>query len=242
MGFLDRHIGPSGGPSLLDQQDEIADWQRGGGLAAFDVSSGLSGIAVGVVVRQQSAGMHDIGTTFGQNTASLHGAARDELQSDIRLLLGSRGDNRSHEAARRPRSNVVNAQEQAVFTQVPAAGNAVRTNVTAPVKAVLAILRRWTIGDDVGAQILGTDEPGYVADLRSGAASLKTRDMRDRARLLLDIYEGVFALLRNSQAEQVWIKIPRQDLDGQSVLDLMIEGSLRNLIRAQAFVDYVNGR
>jgi hypothetical protein len=242
MGFLDRHIGPSSGPSLLDQQDEIADWQRGGGLAVFDVSSGLSGIAVSAIVHQRSAGIHDIGTTFGQSTASPHGVARDELQSDIGLLLGPRGANRSHEVARRPRPNVVNAQEQAVFTQVPAAGNAVRTNVTAPVKAVLSILRRWTIGDDVGAQILGTDEPGYVADLRSGAASLKTRDMRDRARLLLDIYEGVFALLRNSEAEQVWIKIPRQDLDGQSVLDLMIEGSLRNLIRAQAFVDYVNGR
>jgi hypothetical protein len=242
MGFLDRHIAPGAGPSLLDQQDEIADWRRVGGLAVFDVSSGLSGIAVGVVVHEQSGGIHDTGTTLGQNTVSLRGSARDELQSDIGLLLRPRGANRSHEVARRSWPNVVNAQEQAVFTQVPAAGNAIRTNVAAPVKAVLAILRRWTIGDDVGAQILGTDEPGYVADLRSGAAGLKTRDMRDRARLLLDIYEGVFALLKNSEAEQVWIKVPRQDLDGKSVLDLMMEGSLRNLIRAQAFVDYVNGR
>ena len=34
----------------------------------------------------------------------------------------------------------------------------------------------------------------------------------------------------------------RPDLQGQSILALMTEGSQRNLLRAQAFIDYVNGR
>lgn len=63
-----------------------------------------------------------------------------------------------------------------------------------------------------------------------------------RARLFLDIYEGIFSLLRNPEAEREWIAVPRQELDGQSVYDLMTEGSVRDLIRAQAFVDYANGR
>jgi DNA-binding protein HU-beta len=113
---------------------------------------------------------------------------------------------------------------------------------SAPAKATLRVLDRWHIADPSGAVILGSSEPDFIAQLRSGASGLATRDMQDRARLLLDIYEGVFSLLRDPKAEQDCIRMQREDLAGASLLDLMTEGSQRNLIRAQAFVDYANGR
>jgi hypothetical protein len=113
---------------------------------------------------------------------------------------------------------------------------------TAPVTAILRILARWDIDDASGAIILGSDEANLVSDLRTRHSTLTSRDMQDRARLLLDIYEGVYALSRNQDAERAWIRLSRDDLGHQSLLDLMTEGSQRNLIRAQAFVDHVNGR
>jgi hypothetical protein len=113
---------------------------------------------------------------------------------------------------------------------------------SAPVKAVLAVMERWHIPDAEASAIMGSDDPGFVGRLRSGEAVLGTRDLRDRARLLLDTYEGVYSLLRNPEAERTWINLPRDDFGGQSLLELMAEGSQRNLIRSLGFVDYVNGR
>jgi len=109
-------------------------------------------------------------------------------------------------------------------------------------KTLLAVLARWDVPRRLASQILGSDRPDFIAELASGYAALDSRDIRDRARLFFDIYEGVYGLLQDPQAERDWVMAPREDLEGQSLLDLMTEGSQRNLIRALAFVDYVNGR
>lgn len=110
------------------------------------------------------------------------------------------------------------------------------------VRVILAVLSRWKISEDRASTILGSSRTSLISELKSGGAWLETRDMCDRARLLFDIYEGVFGLFREPQAERDWIRAQRSDLAGQSVLDLMTEGSQRNLIRALDFVDYINGR
>jgi DNA-binding protein HU-beta len=109
-------------------------------------------------------------------------------------------------------------------------------------KTFLAVLARWNIPERLASTILGSDREGFIAELAAGDAVLGSRDMRDRARLFLDIYEGVFGLLGDKQPEREWIRAPREDFAGQSLLDLLAEGSQRNLIRALAFIDYINGR
>jgi hypothetical protein len=114
--------------------------------------------------------------------------------------------------------------------------------VSGSVRAVLAVLRRWDISNELAARILGGVEADHVARLRSGLSGLRTRDDFDRARLLLDIYEGIFSIFRDPESERSSIRAPRMDLGGRSLLDMMSECSQRNLMRAQAFVDYLNGR
>jgi hypothetical protein len=111
-----------------------------------------------------------------------------------------------------------------------------------PVRAVLGVFSRWNISDELGCVILGSTDPKFLSELASGRERLDTRDRKDRARLLLDIYEGVYTLLRDPVAEREWITLPRGDFEQHSLLDLMTEGSQRNLMRALAFVEYVNGR
>jgi hypothetical protein len=115
--------------------------------------------------------------------------------------------------------------------------------VTGPVKAVLSILDRWRIDDGAASAMLGADEKTYVRGLRLGLNRLRSRDEQDRARMIIRIYEGLYSLVGNRpDAERRWLEQPRPELKDSSVLATMTEGSFASLMRAQAFVDFVNGR
>jgi hypothetical protein len=114
--------------------------------------------------------------------------------------------------------------------------------IAAPVKTVLAIFDRWKIDDKVGASILGEYAPRFIQSLRVGGTILRSRDAQDRAGLFIRLYEGVYSLFENSENERRWIRDAQPRLEGKSVLDLLADGSFLNLAKAQAFVDFLNGR
>jgi hypothetical protein len=97
-----------------------------------------------------------------------------------------------------------------------------RGRITAPVRALLSLFDRWQLGDQSGANLLGASEAQFVNDLRVGTASLSTKDMQDRARLLLRIYEGVHSLLRQPEAERSWINMPIPALGNRTILEMML--------------------
>jgi hypothetical protein len=109
------------------------------------------------------------------------------------------------------------------------------------VTALIRILDRWNIDDKSAAKILGYDTPEVVVDLRSGVAGLRLRDTKDRARLFLTIYEGVFSLYKNPESEGQFVRKPLPDLGERTLLGVMTEGSMSNLMLAKEFVDYLNG-
>lgn len=117
-----------------------------------------------------------------------------------------------------------------------------RGKLTGPVRSLLLILDRWQISVRDAALFLGSETTAFIDDLRVGTAGLNTRDIKDRARLLMRIYEGVHSLLRDPEAERSWISAPIEALRGGTILDIMRGGSLANLMYANSFVDYVNGR
>jgi hypothetical protein len=117
-----------------------------------------------------------------------------------------------------------------------------RGRITAPVRSLLALFDRWQLSDQDAAKLLGVAEAQFVIDLRVGTTGLSTKDMEDRARLLLRIYEGVHSLLRQPEAERSWINAPMPMLSDQTILDTMLRGSMVDLARVRAFVDHANGR
>jgi hypothetical protein len=90
--------------------------------------------------------------------------------------------------------------------------------------------------------LLGASEGQFVNDLRVGTVGLSTKDMQDRARLLLRIYEGVHSLLRQPEAERSWINMQIPALSNRTILEMMLQGSMADLACARAFVDHANGR
>jgi hypothetical protein len=111
-----------------------------------------------------------------------------------------------------------------------------------PVRSLIALFKRWGISDLQAAELLGQQSSSFISDLRAGTAGLNTRDIQDRAKLILSIYEGVHTLLRQADAERSWINAKLEALEDSSILDIMLRGSIADLMYAKSYVDYVNGR
>jgi hypothetical protein len=114
--------------------------------------------------------------------------------------------------------------------------------VTGPVRSLIALFERWGISDFHAAELLGQQSRSFIGDLRAGSVGLDTRDLQDRARLILGIYEGVHSLLQDADAERSWINAKLEALENSSILDIMLRGSISDLTYAKSYVDYVNGR
>jgi hypothetical protein len=117
-----------------------------------------------------------------------------------------------------------------------------RGRVTGPVQGLFAIFDRWQINDQKAAILLGLQSTANLADLKAGTAGLGTRDLQDRARLIMNIYEGVHSLVRELDAERSWINGSMPGLGGRSLLEVMKQGSIVDLMTAKAFVDHANSR
>lgn len=117
-----------------------------------------------------------------------------------------------------------------------------RAKISGPVRNLLAIFERWNVSDIDGATFLGKETPKFIEDLRAGTASLQDRDTRDRARLLLNIFEGVHSLMRTREAEISWLNSALPALQNASILDKLRNGAMIDLIVVKAFVNRANGR
>ena len=117
-----------------------------------------------------------------------------------------------------------------------------RGRVSGPVSTLMSIFDRWQIDSRDAALFLGSDTSDFINDLRVGTSGLNTRDTKDRARVLIKIYEGVHSLMREAEAERSWIRAPLEGLHGRAILEVMRGGSISDLLYVSQFVDYVNGR
>lgn len=104
------------------------------------------------------------------------------------------------------------------------------------------LLDVWGLDEQQGGVLLGFPKVEYVRDLLSGAASLRNRDAKDRLRNLIEIRTALDALYRDGTVEREWLREPQPDLEGMSPLDLLLEGSMENLLRVRQFVEYLSGR
>jgi hypothetical protein len=119
---------------------------------------------------------------------------------------------------------------------------AYRGKVTGAVRTLLSIFDRWQIDENDAALFLGSGAANFVKDLRAGTAGLTARDTKDRAGLLVKIYEGVHSLMHDEEAERSWIRAPLGALGDRSILDIMRGGSLFDLMYVNKYIDHVNGR
>lgn len=123
--------------------------------------------------------------------------------------------------------------------------NGPRYQLSAPILAVRKLLERWQISTAVTNRFMGFDqfEDRYVQGLLTGSEALvQGSETEDRIVNLYYIRCVLGAMFRDKAVENKWLHKPHPQLEGKSLMDLILSGPWTDLVRARAHVDWVSGR
>ena len=111
--------------------------------------------------------------------------------------------------------------------------------LTGPVQFVVRLLETWHLSRADAIPLLGLEdtERAYVDDLLNGRAMLRSRDLKLRIAYLFRIRKTLHALFRDERVENDWLREPHDALDGQKPMDIMLEGSMENLLLVKEYVE-----
>ena len=116
-----------------------------------------------------------------------------------------------------------------------------RGRITGPIKFVNQLLATWQLEAEKACILLGI-EPSrlpYVNAVLQGYETLTGRDAKDRIAHLFQIRELLSALFRDEAVENEWLREPQDFLKGKVPMDLLLEGSMENLLLVREYVERV---
>lgn len=116
-----------------------------------------------------------------------------------------------------------------------------RGRVTGPVKFVNQLLATWQLPPESACALLGFEPTRFtdVNEVLQGYGTLTGRDVKDRIVHLIQIRTSLVALFRDETVENEWLREPRDVLKGQAPIDLLLEGSMENLLLVKEYVEFV---
>ena len=116
--------------------------------------------------------------------------------------------------------------------------------LTGPINFVLKLLESWRLDRDNAVLLLGFDESDkdLVRAVFDGREALHGRDVRDRIAHLFQIRKSLATLFRDLDVENDWLREPHELLDDQKPLELLLGGSMEDLLLVREYVDAVSGR
>ncbi len=116
--------------------------------------------------------------------------------------------------------------------------------LTGPVQFFKNLLATWKLNSTDATILLGMDpdNQSFVRDLLAGLATLSGRDVKDRIVYLYQIRKTLSALFRNEDVENQWLREPHSTLGERSPMELMLDGSMENLLLVKEYVEAAAGR
>jgi len=119
-----------------------------------------------------------------------------------------------------------------------------RGRITGPVKFINQLLATWQLTADSACILLGFEpsDSAYIHNVLLGYATLRGRDAKDRIAHLLQIRMSLSALFRDEAVENEWLREPQDILNSKTPMELLLEGSMENLLLVKEYVELVAGR
>lgn len=116
---------------------------------------------------------------------------------------------------------------------------------TGPARVLRKILRTWRLDGqgEAMAALLGLDESdnALAFDVLAGHAELRGRVVEDRLVCLYQIRKTLHSLLQDEQVENEWLRDRHPGLDGKRPMELMLKGSMENLLLVRDYVEAIAG-
>ena len=119
-----------------------------------------------------------------------------------------------------------------------------RARLSGPIQFLKQLLRTWHLRKGDAIPLLGLEEADlpYVVDLLEGRVAVRGRDVKHRIACLFRIRKTLSSLFRNVEVENDWLREPHETLNGQIPMDLLLEGSMENLLMVKEYVEAAAGR
>ena len=117
--------------------------------------------------------------------------------------------------------------------------------IIGPIKFIKKLLIMWDIDQEDATLLLGFDGQNkeYVDGLLRGDEYLiEGSESEDRIAYLFYIWGILSELCRDSTAEVKWLRAREQELGGKTPMELILSGSITDLLLVKEFVDFVSGR
>ena len=125
-----------------------------------------------------------------------------------------------------------------------AASTPFRGRLTGPIQFFGNLLETWKLNREDAVPLLGfekTDQP-YVEHLLNGHAALLGRDVKDRIAYLFEIRRTLAALFLDEDVENAWLREAHAMLNDQVPMELLLGGTMENILLVRDFVDVAAGR
>ena len=118
------------------------------------------------------------------------------------------------------------------------------THLTGPVLFVTKLVDAWKLDRTSAAPLLGFESTDYtyINHLLDGHVALRGRDVKDRIVHLFEIRRTLSALFQDLEVENAWLRESQPMLDDRTPIDLMLEGSIENLLLVKEYVLAAAGR
>ena len=141
-------------------------------------------------------------------------------------------------------SAITEPERPITFVARSAKASPYRGRITGPVKFVNQLLATWNLEPQSACTLLGFEPSqfSYVHGVLQGHETLTGRDARDRIVHLFQIRKLLSALFQNETVENEWLREPHDTLNGKKPMDLLLEGSMENLLLVREYVELVAGR
>ena len=117
-------------------------------------------------------------------------------------------------------------------------------STSGPIKLVKSILATWRLQPMDVLPLLGYESTQwfYVEGLLNGRGILSGRDVKDRIACLFEIRRTLSGLFKDQDVENAWLRETHSMLNEQSPLDLLLQGSIENLLLVRDYVELAAGR
>lgn len=116
--------------------------------------------------------------------------------------------------------------------------------LTGPLQFLEKLLETWELEHRDAIPLLGLEETdlSYISDLFSGHATVRGRDVKHRIAYLFRIRKTLSSLFMDVEVENEWLRESHETLNGQTPMDLLLEGSMENLLLVKEYVEAAAGR
>ena len=116
--------------------------------------------------------------------------------------------------------------------------------LSGPIWFVEKLLKTWRLDRSDAVPLLGLEpsDLSYATDVFAGRATLRGRDAKDRIAYLFRIRKTLSALFRDEDVENEWLRERHEMLDDKAPMDLLLDGSMENLLLVKEYVEAAAGR